>query len=53
MLHPFVNIFRGKVEEKKGIESVKVLYDEKNLSPECYKLLLMSELEDKFHVTGS
>ena len=42
MKHPFVNVFKGKVEEKKAEDFIKVLYDEKNLTPESYKMLLLS-----------
>ena len=42
MQHPFVNVFQGKVDERKAVDAIKVLYDDKNLGPERYKTLLMS-----------
>ena len=42
MQHPFVNVFQGKVDEKKAVDAIKVLYDDRNLGPERYKTLLIS-----------
>jgi serine/threonine protein kinase len=44
MEHPFVKIFKGRVEEKKSMNHIRILYEERKLSPEDYRTLLLSEL---------
>ena len=44
MEHPFVKIFRGRVDEKKAMNHIRIMYEEKKLVPEDYRTLLLSEL---------
>lgn len=45
--HPFVNRFKGRAEERKGNEPIKILHEAEALSVEQYRALLYCELEEK------
>ncbi len=40
MKHPFSSMFKDLLEEKKSLTTIKVKYDDSNLSAEYYKILL-------------
>lgn len=46
MIHPFVSLFHGVVEEIKCTETIKILYDDRHLTSDNYRTLLMNELEE-------
>lgn len=46
MAHPFVSLFQGVVEEINCTETIKILYDDRHLSPDNYRTLLINELEE-------
>jgi hypothetical protein len=47
MRHPFVNKFKGRLEEKRVSEPIKIPFESKPLTVEEYKMLLYSEIEEK------
>lgn len=46
LTHPFVGMFLGVLSENRANQIIKILYDDKLLTPENYRLLLKSDLED-------